>query len=150
MIKKKSFLRASLSEFVSTEEIVSIECNDFNNLKILKTKNPLFHLLKQLRNYNVHINTTEIEKKKIIFGTEEQHRTNTGLAYESEETIISDLTITEFNKPKDANRYLHNDKMKMIDWFNINQRLWGTSHLILLATIQFCDLIILDMEQKPD
>jgi len=146
---KKFLLRAAMYEFVSIEEVISrdLESNNINSkpLKIINTNNPLFHTIKQLRNYNIHLGSTDItytELRKKVFGMIEQFENGKGYEYEDNEPIISNLNVTEFNKLKDANKYSDKDKLSMVEWFNLNQRIWGVNHLVYRATQLYCDKII--------
>lgn len=148
-IIKKGLLRAAVSEFVSIEEVIKID-SDINNISlppllIIKTENPLLHIVKQLRNYNIHLGSSVIdytEETIRTFGTLDNINNGTGYEYEDNEAIIKNLDIIEFNKLKDAKHYTNQDKLDIIDWFNKNQIKWGVDHLIYLATLDYCDRII--------
>lgn len=148
-IIKKGLLRAAISEFVSMEEVLKID-SDINNISldpllIINTENPLLHIVKQLRNYNIHIGSSIIDyasETKRIFGTIEDFEKGTGYEYTDREAVISNLDIAEFNKLKDAKKYYQSDKIKIIEWFNQNQIKWGVDHLIYLAILDYCDEII--------
>jgi hypothetical protein len=114
-------------------------------LLIIKTENPLLHIVKQLRNYNIHLGSSVIdytEETKRTFGTFDHFVSGTGYEYTDSEAIITNLDISEFNKLKDANHYDEQDKINIINWFNQNQTRWGVDHLIYLATLDYCDRII--------
>jgi hypothetical protein len=62
-IIKKGLLIVAISEFVSIEEALKID-SEINNISlspllIINTENPLLHIVKQLRNYNIHIGSSE-------------------------------------------------------------------------------------------
>jgi len=148
-IIKKALLRASIAEFVSIEEVVKVDLKinsiSANPLLIRKTENPLLHIIKQLRNYNIHLGSTILDytdETTRIFGTKEDLANGTGYKYSDKEVIITNLNISEFNKLKDANKYCDKDKLCIIDWFNLNQIRWGVGHLIYLAILDYCDRII--------
>ncbi len=78
---KKAYLRAALSEFVSIEEVLiqDLEANKIiaDVLKINATQNPLFHILKQLRNYNIHLGISGLnysDPNKVIWGSKDSSR----------------------------------------------------------------------------
>lgn len=154
-IVKKGLLRAAISEFVSMEEVLKID-SDINNISlspllIIKTENPLLHIVKQLRNYNIHIGSSVIdytEETKRTFGTFEDFVKSTGYEYTDREAVITNLDIAEFNKLKDAKYYDLSDKINIIDWFNQNQIKWGIDHLIYLAILDYCDKIIIYYKLK--
>jgi hypothetical protein len=148
-IVKKGLLRAAISEFVSIEEVIKID-SEINNISlspllIIMTENPLLHIVKQLRNYNIHLGSSVIdytEGTKRTFGTFDQFESGTGYEYTDSEAIITNLDISKFNKLKDAKHYDEQDKINIINWFNQNQTRWGVDHLIYLATLDYCDRII--------
>ncbi|MEO8149817.1 MAG: hypothetical protein ABI723_19415 [Bacteroidia bacterium] len=148
-IIKKALLRAAVSEFVSIEEAIKID-SEINNISVVpllirKTENPLLHIVKQLRNYNIHLGSSVLdytEETRRIFGTTEDFSNGIGYDYTDKEAIISNLDIIEFNKLKDAPCYFDKDKIDIIKWFNHNQIKWGVGHLIYLATLDYCDIII--------
>lgn len=148
-IVKKGLLRAAVSEFVSIEEVIKID-TELNNISLTpllinKTENPLLHIVKQLRNYNIHLGSSIInytEETKRSFGTLDNFKSGTGYEYIDNEAIITNLDIIEFNKLKDAKYYSDKDKVDIIKWVNENQNRWGVDHLIYLATLDYCDRII--------
>jgi hypothetical protein len=146
---KKGLLRGAIAEFVSIEEVISLDIirNQIQMapLKISTTSNPIFHLIKQLRNYNIHLGSSIVnytEPKSLIRASIDDFQNGTGYKYEEEQPIIDNLSLTEFNKLRDSNRYSEHDKLEMINWFNSNQRIWGVGHLFYLAVLQYCDDII--------
>lgn len=146
---KKAYLRAALSEFVSIEEVLSNDLNKnkigMNVLKIKDTENPLFHLLKQLRNYNIHLGNSKIaysDPVPVLRGNKERIDNGEAISWDEEFAIIDNFCIADFNKLRDSKYFKDYDKKIMIDWFNKNQNIWGVSHLIFLATALYCDEII--------
>ncbi|MCZ2278331.1 MAG: hypothetical protein LC117_10425 [Bacteroidia bacterium] len=148
-IIKKGLLRAAISEFVSIEEVIKIDSKINNislpHLLIINTENPLLHIVKQLRNYNIHLGSSVIEyteETKRTFGTIDNFTNGTGYEYSDSEAIITNLNIVEFDNLRDAKHYCNQDKIDLINWFNQNQIKWGVDHLIYLATLDYCDRII--------
>lgn len=94
------------------EEVLKID-SDINNISlspllIINTENPLLHIVKQLRNYNIHIGSFVIdytEETKRTFGTFEDFAKSTGYEYTYREVVITNLDVAEFNKLKDAKYY---------------------------------------------
>jgi hypothetical protein len=148
---KRAFLRATLAEFVSIEEILP---NDLQNnniktcpFKIKDSQNPLFHILKQLRNYNIHLGNSGLnlsDKVRVFIDSAEFLKNGEVLEWDATFTIIDNFNLSEFNKLKDAKHFEDNDKISMINWFNQNQNIWGVSHVLHLALQIYCDEIIVN------
>jgi len=65
--KHCAYIRATLAEFSSIEECIhQLYPNlDKNHYIIHKANNPAFHILKLLRNYNIHLSESTLSEKTI-------------------------------------------------------------------------------------
>lgn len=146
---KLALLRASFSEFAAIEEVlpddiqmVGISAPPFS---IAQSFNPLFHLLKQLRNYNMHIASSTVgrtESRTVRFGKHDPLDTKSTIEYEDTEPVVENLSLLEFNRLREALRYSEEDKQRMLEWFNSSQQKWGVNHLVYLAVNQVSDLLV--------
>lgn len=132
-----SYLRASLAEYVAIDEMAKSEfCNGFS---LLKTRCPLPHILKILRNYQMHIGTTKV--------TEE----NMELLYRGETVEIGKWIVTDVesghllslhafkeNRGRSA-MYSEQTAEKMVEWLNESQRTFGFPNLIYTAVMDVCN-----------
>lgn len=127
--RAEGYLRATLCEFVSIEEL--------SHIKIFKTKHPLIILLKLLRNINVHIDTHIIDEEPqnvIIFDKE----VNTKMIY-IKNLDIRQLEKTDFVK----NNYKSIEDFEIVlSWFNENSLKWGIKEIILRAVYIYSEIII--------
>jgi hypothetical protein len=146
---KLALLRASFSEFASIEEVLPDDLQragiSVPPFSIGRTANPLFHLLKQLRNYNMHIASStvgETEPRKVRFGKHDPLDAKSTIEYDDTEPVVENLNLVEFNRLRESARYSEDDKQRMLEWFNNAQRKWGVNHLVYLAVNQYCDLLI--------
>lgn len=147
--RKLALLRAALYEFASVEDVLLMDLRTLGSvdspLRIEHTKNPLFHMLKQLRNYNIHIGSSDVqctEPRTLQFGTQSDFESGTALQYEVGEPVIDNLTLLEFGQLRESRRYSEEDKAAMVQWFNDSQQAWGVDFLIVLAVKLYCgDLI---------
>jgi hypothetical protein len=152
LIYKTAYLRAALAEFVSIEEVLAndLKINNIKTkaIKIKDTQNPLFHILKQLRNFNIHIGSSRIgysDPTMVTYGKGEK-----SFDAEIEFPIIDNFNIIEFNKLQDAKCFDEIDKEIMVEWFNQYQRVWGVAHLVYVATLMYCDEIIMEYKLNEE
>lgn len=127
----EAMIRAALCEFVALEDYIvtynpSYKGVWFNH----KTNNdPIFHMLKLLRNFNVHIDTSTLVKERMrvrtLFDDKE---------YEIEKEFISNITLESLVKVKDSKFYL-SSLSQMIAVFEEQQRRWGIGSLIIKCTL---------------
>jgi hypothetical protein len=132
---REAFCRASFGEFVSMEESIVYDCPNGQHPKIADTRNPLLHVLKQLRNMQFHVMNSTLEN--------EEH----GVVWAEQESrmkfwYIQDISVTDFNRLRAAHRYSHGDKEEMVSWFNTSQRKWGVTQLILEAVGAYANIIV--------
>lgn len=131
---REAFLRASLAEFVSTEETLQRDLNKLDETlqpaKIFNCRNPLFHLIRELRNLEIHLVSSKLtpSAKAIIY--REQN---------NEITIwtIPDLTVEKFKMLRNSKNYKDEDVEEMVSWFNKAQFDWGVDDLLFRS---ICDL----------
>lgn len=127
----EAMTRASLCEFISLEDYIAAYNPTYKGIWFNHKKNndPIFHMLKLLRNFNIHIDTSTLEKEKMrvrtLFDDKE---------YEIEKEFISNITLESLSKVKDSKFYL-SILSQMIDVFEEQQRLWGIGSLIIKCTL---------------
>src|SRR5690606_10567681 len=120
--KGESLLRASLSEFVSIEESLKIDNPKmYKNSKINQSTSPLLRMMKELRNYDMHIGTNSVSSINLEVGfvgrDEEIENVKT---YNFDFPIISNLTVDEFKKLdcyKKYSLYSIEEITKMVSYF---------------------------------
>jgi hypothetical protein len=132
---REAFVRAALGEFVSMEEAVYYDAPNGNNGKIKDSRNPLLHMMKQLRNMQFHLmsSTLNTSKKPIVWASQESTIT---LWY------VQDIAVSDFDRLRNANRYSASDKTQLISWFNSSQKEWGINQLILEAVNAYATEIV--------
>lgn len=137
----ESYLRASLSEFVSIEEVLKI----YNiRLTIFENKHPLLIIIKLLRNIMVHIDTSKL------------HSTQNDVYFQNkqinfEKVFIQNLTFDDLLKtralnPKIKNRYFKTKQdveslKKALFWFNKTCDRVGINEVLLEASKIYYKLI---------
>lgn len=136
---KESALRSALAELVSMEESLG---RDLNNagigaapVKITESQNPLLHIVRELRNLEIHLQTSRLKSV-------EKEVTYVGDNYQIDIWVAGDITESGFMKLRNAKRYKREDVVKMVDWFNWAQKEWGINQLIYRAVVEYCRMII--------
>ena len=68
---REGFLRAALAEFVSMEETLIRDLDNTNStktaIKINNSSNPLLHILRELRNLEIHLNSSTLSAEQRDF-----------------------------------------------------------------------------------
>jgi hypothetical protein len=143
---RQGFLRAALAEFVSMKDVLKQEIESLNiqkeTISITSSKNPLLHIIHELRNFEIHLHSGELNPNKIpaMFN----RRTEPEIWNEIDLPIwmIDELTADEFSKLRNAKYYNKNDLENMVKWFNSTQSQWGVHYLVFLAVEYFCNEVI--------
>mgnify|MGYP001201243798 CR=1 FL=1 len=127
---RESYMRAAIAEYVSMEETIDVDAKKTDFYKIVNSKNPLLHIVKQLRNMQIHILTSKLESTT-------ESVTYCGHEFEMQFWSVQAITPNDFDKLRYKDRYMLVDKVKMIEWFNKNQLEWGIQEIILQAILSY-------------
>lgn len=135
MKARESLIRAALGEYVSMEEAIKWDRPDSQTPRIRDSRNPLLHMMKELRNLQFHEITSPLRARpeKIIYA---------GTEFDVDLYCVEDLKEEDFDRLNNAKFYSPDDKTRMIQWFNENQAKWGVSELILRAVTIFARDIV--------
>ncbi len=132
-----SYLRASLAEYVAIEEMAKVEFG--NDFSLLNTRCPLPHILKILRNYQMHIGTTKVSEENM----EVLYR---GATFELGKWVVMDIEsghLLDLRAFKERGRkpamYSEKTAEKMVDWLNESQGTFGFPDLIYRAAMDVCN-----------
>ncbi len=141
--KRESKLRASLAEYVSMEEALE---RDLQNtgigtsvLKINQSQNPLLHIMRELRNLEIHLNSSTLAsvKKDYIWKVDGDEVPFTGNVWYIDNLVDSSLLKLRNSKYYDPTE-LKNATAKFLKI----QKEWGLSELLLRTIKEYCDNII--------
>jgi hypothetical protein len=129
--RREAFLRASLAEYVAIDDTLNRDLVKLNKIKrgeksyrISDSKNPMLHLVREMRNLEIHLTSSELSKlEKDVIYVGELHT----------HTIwkLDDLTVEKFKELKNAKNYSDSDINAMVNWFNEAQEDWGVSDIIM-------------------
>lgn len=137
--RSSAYTRAALAEFSGIDEFIE---QNFKQLKretyiIYKQPNPLFHIMRMLRNYNVHVAESTLSAKEI----------NVALPSKPEETFdikicyINNLSAEELKQLKSAKDYSKAEIEKMITHFESAQHKFGISDLLVRGVMLYSSVI---------
>lgn len=125
-INAEVHLRSALVEFVGIEELLQKKGFDF---KIVNLSNPVFHIMRLLRNYQVHFSKLDIKDIKVdVIFSEEEHTWNV--------LIIDNLQaskLSELHAVKRFKTYSHEQVKQMAEMFNEQQNRMGVYELLRVS-----------------
>jgi hypothetical protein len=137
-----AYFRASLAEYASIEETFNRERPaNTPEFKLHDTRNPLPHVLKQLRHLQIHLVTTGMSDFKTSLLLK-----NVPGAEPVEVTIwaISDLTDAQFNELDAFKKYKHYtpaQATEMADWISTRQSTFGIADIIHRGLVEAAERI---------
>ncbi len=137
--KDITHIRAALSEFIAIEDLIKNTYPDIdkNSYMIYKSGNPILHMLKIIRNYNIHISNSLIKKKTMMAKTllENTPEIEINVPY------ISNLSLNELRRLNSAKDYSDAQLKEMISVFEIQQHEFGIDTLLIKAAIDYSELL---------
>jgi hypothetical protein len=140
---REAFLRACLTEYRAMDEVLPRDlaalCIQASPLKINQLKNPLLHLMKELRNFEIHLATSSLLSAEINVVAKWQDKE---IEHKSSIWVTDPLTVTKFKQLKNSRYYLDADITAMVNWFNQAQQEWGVHHLAFLAIKMYCEELV--------
>jgi hypothetical protein len=137
--KDAAYIRAALSEFVGIEEYIK---EVYPNLpkaeyRIYKSVNPIFHLIKILRNYNVHISHSTLEQKPMMVRT----LLDESQEFEVQVKYISNLSTAELRRLSSTKDYSDSQLEMLVECFDKEQHEFGVTTLIMQAALEYSEQI---------
>lgn len=129
---RSGYFRAALAEIIRTEDIMQESGTPF---RFRDTDNPLLHILKILRNYEIHIGQNHISAGNVLV----RHGEAEGV-YES--FIVTNLNTDELLKLKDVPGYYTAEQLdELIKLFDTHQRRFGVVQLLFNACLHLGSLL---------
>ncbi|MBP7281385.1 MAG: hypothetical protein KBA66_07410 [Leptospiraceae bacterium] len=142
---REGYLRAALMEFAILEDSLNDECILYkeNKFKFYNRNEPIFHLLKMLRNTQIHLRNINLgeEKYEYLWGGNDEDgkpRIWQGKIYVSQDLNSSDLDEWDGKKKK---LYSEEQIAQLLTWFNLEQKSFGIQNLIYLGMNCFIDIL---------
>ncbi|OQB45145.1 MAG: hypothetical protein BWY02_02611 [bacterium ADurb.Bin157] len=132
-ILREGYFRAALTEFVSMEETSKKELGGIKHRLITASQNPLLHIMKQLRNLQIHLVSNHLDSSTHTISFH-------GTDYQLQKWHIQEeLTLNDFAELDQRKFYKDTDLQQVIAWFNETQKQWGVHALIRQAVIMYAE-----------
>ena len=143
---RAGFFRAALAEFVSMEDVLKIDLESLGNakpaLRLNESPNPILHMFRELRNYEIHLKQSPFSHKErdMLWG----HIKNPADASPLRISIwiLDGISLESFSQLANAKRYTREELCKFVDWLNQEQAEWGIQQLFLNAVEDYCRELI--------
>jgi hypothetical protein len=135
--QREGYMRAALGELVSVEDSLKWECPD-NPFELWWSSNPLLHMLRELRNLNVHLKPSDLVPQEIVvrLGAPESKDFSINIYH------LSSLTPEAFSKLRNATRYTPEQISALVDWFNEFHKHWGIGDAIHQGIVALSRLLV--------
>ena len=127
---KEAMFRAALSEFIALHDYIFEKYGQKIWFNPHTNTNPLLHMLKLLRNYNVHVDTSKLNEQPMYVSTLFDPDTT----HEISKTFISNLSVNALSRLQGASFY-RSQIEKLITVFDEQQHEFGVSQLIMKCTL---------------
>jgi hypothetical protein len=129
-----AYLRAALTEFCSMEEVLKNEFPNGSPYSLVRSSNPLLHLLELIRHLNIHVRSVKAERLALPV-TMGEH------TFDLDVYIVSDLDPADLATLRNGKHYSSQDLSKMVDWFVKSQHYWGAGYIIRVGVEAFAEEI---------
>jgi len=137
--KHCAYVRATLAEFCSIEECIKqlYPQLDASLYQLHKTNNPAFHVLKLLRNYNIHLSDSTLSEKSIsiVLASKPDSEHDISVLY------IDNLDSSKLSKLQSAKHYSIEEIDTFIEVFNDKQHEFGVAQLLIAIVVQYSEFI---------
>lgn len=134
-----AYVRATLAEFCSIEECIKQLYPKLDNKQYLihKSNNPAFHLLKLLRNYNIHLSDSTLSEKSISIAL----ACKPDIEHDMSVWYIDNLDSLAISKLASAKYYSIQEIEKFIEIFDEKQHEFGIAQLLMTIVVQYSEYI---------
>lgn len=142
---REGCFRAALTEFVSMEEVQSLDYKDQGlsktPLKLNDTSDPILHLFREIRNLEVHLQQSELRSVQRDFMWGDIDRPTEATDISMLIWSLEGVTPQSFGSLRNAKNYTADQIAKMTSWLNTTQKEWGIQELFVLAVENYCRLL---------
>lgn len=129
-----AYLRASLADFVSMEEIQTLDATAHTPLRIRHSSNPLVHLLALMRHLNIHVKSVATSQHTVSASVWDQ-------PFEMDLSVISNLALPDLQGLRNAKYYSTADLNNVVAWFAAAQLHWGVGYIFRVGVEAFASEI---------
>lgn len=142
---REGFLRAALAEFVSMEDALGRDLQRAGikeTFRIYESENPHLHIVRELRNLEVHLRSTELKAELRTYTyADRDMKPVPGSNHESRIWTSDLLRPEDLMRLNNAKYYSRADLDRMCEWFNEAQLSWGLPDVVFRAVLSYCDEI---------
>lgn len=132
----EAMTRAALNEFIALDDFITKTYGQRLWLNEHLITDPIFHMVKLLRNYNVHVNSSKIDSQSMqvtfLFDPENEHTID--------KFFISNLTVDGLSRLDNVHRY-HSLLPEIIKVFDEQQHAFGIDHLLIKCTLDHMECL---------
>lgn len=131
----EAYIRAALSELIALEEFILDEYHDIDQLlfKIYKTTDPILHMIKLLRNYNIHVSSSMVSQKSMRVRSLNEKIPE----FDIEVAYISNLNFEAIRNLRSSKDYTDDQLRRMLDIFEEQQNVFGISTLLIKVALSY-------------
>lgn len=136
-VHKAAYIRAALSEFVGMEDVAKllVNTNCEHQISIDKCTNPFFHIMKLLRNYNIHVGSSVCSEVTVpVIAVGEEHALNVD--------VIDNLSVESLKLLRAGKYYTDIEMNQMVQYFTVEQNKLGVCNLLLKGILLYAELLI--------
>lgn len=139
---RNGFLRAALTELVSTEDVLAADLADAGIPKPARRLNesprPHLHLIRELRNLEVHLSHHRLvaHQRHLMLGRIDQPERAHAVTVDV--WTLDGITVDSFSKLRNAKYYSRREIERLVAWFDSTQNEWGVDEIFLRAAQDYC------------
>lgn len=134
---REGYMRASLAELVSVEDTLKWE-RPQEPFELWWSQNPLLHVLRELRNLNVHLKPSKFDSREIVVRMAAPGSDDVPINIH----LVRDFTVEAFKKLRNSKRYTDQQAVDMVAWFNDFQQHWGIADAIHQGICSTAEILV--------
>ncbi len=141
---REAFVRASLCEFVSMEDTIKRDAPHKSPPMITDSRNPLVHMIRLLRNLEVHLHTSTLQSDNLdVQLADAQKQAVPGTGHTITRWVTDPLTYADLSRLRDIEKHYSRAALqRLVDWYNSAQVRWGLPDLIYRAVLKYAEEIV--------
>jgi hypothetical protein len=139
-----AYVRAALAEFVGIEDCAVSILGEMESpaAQLYKSENPLYHCLKLLRNYNIHVGVSSLASQSIdVIFVGENHKITVA--------FIDNIDPRAISKLHSAEKYSLAELELLFSAFDSEQKKLGVGQLMMRGVYLYADLLGSLLTKRP-
>lgn len=140
-----ALIRAALTELVSIEDVQDtlVKNGSLGKKRLMNDSgHPLLCVVRELRNYEIHISSMELDMEKKDFMWGDVHKPSQATpVFGKKIYYVNNISLCEFKKLRNYKSYNEKQFECALNWLNQTQIEWGITEMLYRAILLFsCDL----------